>query len=259
MAGRDKMVARDRIIAALDACLDVGNFEDYAPVGLQVEGNPTVTSITLGVSACMELFEQAAAAGSQMVVVHHGMFWKNESRVLKGHLKERVRFLLEHDLSLLAYHLPLDAHPRLGNNARIVRGLGASLGPPFGVYHGVSIGWSASFKKAVPLEEAALKLEVLTGSPPLVIRGGSAGKVKRLAVVSGGAGDIFTQAVEEGFDLYVTGEPYEPAQALCREAGIHFIALGHHNSERGGVKALAKWFEERFEIPARFVDVPNPA
>jgi len=252
------MVSRDRIIAALDAYLDADRFEDHAPIGLQVEGDPRVKRIVLGVSACMALFEKARSAGARMIVVHHGMFWKKESRVLKGPLRERVRFLLEHDISLLAYHLPLDSHPVVGNNARIVRLLGARGKKPFGVYAGMPIGFSAAFQRPVTVESVAKKLSSLSPAGSLVIKGGSR-KVRRIGVVSGGAGDLFPQAVEEGLDLFITGEPYEPAQALCREAGVHFIALGHHNSEKTGVTALAAWLKRKFALPAVFEDIPNPA
>jgi dinuclear metal center YbgI/SA1388 family protein len=252
------MASRDRIVAALDAYLDAKSFEYHAPMGLQVEGAPRVQRILLGVSACLELFEKALAARAQMIVVHHGMFWNKESRVLKGPLRERVRFLLDHDLSLLAYHLPLDSHPVVGNNARIVRLLGASGKKPFGVYAGRPIGFSAGFQRPVTVESVAKTLGALVPNGPLVIKGGKS-RVKRIGVVSGGAGELFPQAVEEGLDLFVTGEPYEPAQALCRETGVHFMALGHHNSEKTGVTALAAWLRRKFAIPAKFEDIPNPA
>ncbi len=252
------MVNRDRIISALNTYLDVGSYDDYNPIGLQVEGGSKVSKITLGVSAGMELFEKAVAQGSQMVIVHHGMFWKNESRVLRGALKERVRFLLDHELTLLGYHLPLDAHGELGNNARIVRLLGALRGPRFGAYHGVPIGWSGTFKRARPLEKIVAQLSELAPSAPMVFDSGPE-KIKRFGVVTGGAGDLFHQAIDEGLDLYITGEPYEPARALCRETGTNFIALGHHNSEKTGVIALAGWLEKKFRIQTRFIDVPNPA
>lgn len=252
------MVSRDRIVASLDAYLDVDRYRDYAPIGLQVEGHPVVKRITLGVSACIELFEQAAADGSQMVIVHHGMFWKKESRVLKGSLKRRVRFLLDRDMSLLGYHLPLDAHPVVGNNARIIRILGASRGRAFGVYDGMDIGWVGTFRTPQPLAAVARKLKKLTPSDPMIFAHGPK-KIKRFGVVSGGAGGVFVQAVDEGLDLYITGEPYEPAQAICRESGINFMALGHHNSEKTGVEALAGWLRRKFRIPAEFVDIPNPA
>jgi putative NIF3 family GTP cyclohydrolase 1 type 2 len=169
-----------------------------------------------------------------------------------------VRFLLDRDMSLLAYHLPLDAHPVVGNNARIIRLLGASRGKAFGVYDGMDIGYVGTFRSAQTLSAVARKLKKLSPAGPMVFACGPK-KIKRFGVVSGGAGDLFTQAVEEGLDLYITGEPYEPAQAICRESGINFMALGHHNSEKTGVEALAGWLRQRFRIPAAFVDIPNPA
>ncbi len=252
------MVSRDRIVSALDAYLDVDEFRDYAPIGLQVEGAAQVKGITLGVSANMALFEKAVAAGSQMVVVHHGMFWKNDSRVLEGPLRERVRFLLDHDLTLLGYHLPLDAHPTVGNNSRLIRQVGAVRTRPWGVYDGTTVGYIGTFKRACPLSTIVKRLSNLTPQAPMVLDHGPA-RVKRFGVVSGGGGSLFVQAVEEKLDLYITGEPYEPAQALCREAGIDFVALGHHNSEKVGVIALAEWLRKKFKIKAAFVDIANPA
>lgn len=252
------MASRDRIIADLDSYLDTGKFHDAAPVGLQVEGASRVSAAVCGVSACLALFEEAVRRGAQMVVVHHGMFWNNESRVLKGPLKERIRFLLENDLSLLAYHLPLDAHPVVGNNARIIKSLGAARGGSFGLYKSMPIGFRGRFRAPVPLKKIEDKLSSRFGAGPLVLRGGP-DRIRTIGVVSGGAGSIFHDAVEEGLDLYITGEPYEPAQALCREAGVNFIALGHHNSEKAGVTALARRLTSRFKIRAEFVDISNPA
>ncbi len=252
------MVSRDRIVSALDTYLDVDSFRDYAPIGLQAEGAARVTGITLGVSACMALFEEAVESGSQMVVVHHGMFWKKDSPVLKGPLRERVRFLLDNDLTLLGYHLPLDAHPTVGNNARLIKQVGAVRSEPWGVYDGTTVGYIGTFKKACALSTVVKRLSNLTPAAPMVLDHGPA-RIKRFGVVSGGGGSVFVQAVEEKLDLYLTGEPFEPAQALCREAGINYVALGHHNSEKVGVMALARWLERKFKIKATFVDVANPA
>jgi len=252
------MVSRDRIVEALDTYLDAQNFQDAAPIGLQVEGADEVQRVTLGVSACLELFREAVARKAQMVVVHHGMFWKNESQVIRGPLRERIRFLLNHELTLLAYHLPLDAHLEAGNNARLVAHLEARRGEPFGLYHGVPIGFEGLFDEPVPLRSVADRLAALTGRAPLVLTGGKS-EVRRFGVVSGGAGDLFPQAIERRLDLFVTGEPYEPAQAFCRETGIHFIALGHYNSETLGVKALSGWLANELRLEAEFVDIPNPA
>ncbi len=252
------MVSRDRIITDLDTYLETGKFSDAAPVGLQVEGARRVSAVVLGVSACMELFREAVGRGAQMVVVHHGMFWRNESRVLKGPLRERVRFLLENDLTLLAYHLPLDAHPVAGNNARIIKALGAVRGESFGLYKGMPIGFRGRFRTLLSLDKVKEKLAARFGGDPLVLRGGP-DRIRTIGVVSGGAGGIFHDALEEGLDLYITGEPYEPAQALCQEGGVNFIALGHHNSEKAGVMALARRLTTRFKIRAEFVDISNPA
>lgn len=253
--------ARDRIVAVLDTYLKVTQFKDYAPIGLQVEGAAKVQKVVTGVSFNMALLEAAVAANAQMVLVHHGTFWKGESAVLKGAHKERLRFLLEHDLTLLAYHLPLDAHPVVGNNAQLAKLAGARVQDGFGDYQGVNIGVVGAFERAQSIDNIRQRLRPIapdTPNGPTYFPGRS-GRVRRFGVVSGGAGSMFGQAVEAGLDLYITGEAWEPAQALARETGVGFLALGHHNSEKLGVQALGRWLQKRLSVSAVFVDVPNPA
>ena len=254
---RKIMASRDRIIHALDQYLSGSKFKDYAPVGLQVEGAAEVKKIVTGVSLGMALLRGAVKAGAQMVLVHHGMFWKNQSRVLKGPQKNRVAFLLENDLSLVAYHLPLDAHPVVGNNARIIKLLGARKTGGFGDYDGMTIGFTGKFERGATLEAIQNKLKPLTPKKPICFPGRPS-KVKRFAGVSGGAGTLFEQAGAAGVDLYITGEPWEPAKALVQETGIGYLALGHYNSEKPGIMALGEWVKRRFKIPVEFLDIPNP-
>ena len=252
------MAKRDSILSALDKHLKVSDFSDYTPIGLQVEGSSNVKTIVTGVSLNMALLEAAKEAGAEMVIVHHGMFWKGESRVLKGTRRNRVAFLLENNMTLAAYHLPLDAHPTLGNNAGIIKKLGARRKERFGDYNGNLIGHIGAFDRALGAKKVVAAAKQFTPGMPLYFPGG-ASKVKRLAVVSGGAGSVFEQASEAGVDLYVTGEPWEPAKALAEETGVGFLALGHHNSEKPGITALGGWVKRRFDVKVRFIDVPNPA
>jgi len=252
------MADRDRIIRALDTYLNVSRFKDYLPIGLQVEGAAEVKKIVTGVSLNMALLNGAVKAKANMVLVHHGMFWRNESPVLKGHRKRRVAFLLENNLSLLAYHLPLDAHPVVGNNARILKMLGAGGLKSFAEYNGTEIGFTGRLERSLILEKILERLKPLTTGKPLCFPGKNK-KVKRVGVVSGDGSSNFEEAVEAGVDLYITGEPYEPAKALARETGMGFMAIGHYNSEKPGVMALGEWVKKRFRIPVEFLDIPNPA
>lgn len=252
------MVKRDKIIAAVDKYLDISQFKDYTPIGLQVEGADNVKKIVTGVSLSMAFLEGALQAKAQMVLVHHGTFWKNESPVLKGHQKKRIAFLLNHDISLLAYHLPLDAHPRVGNNAQICKMLGVKKLKGFGDYNGNLIGFKGEFERAKSIDKIMDKLELLSTERVIYFPGASE-KIKKVGVISGGAGNMFEQAIQEGLDLFITGEPWESAQAFSRETGVGFLALGHYNSEKPGVMALGAWIKKQLKVNVEFIDVPNPA
>lgn len=252
------MVKRDTIIAALDKYLKVSLFTDYAPIGLQVQGAPEVMKIVTGVSLNMDFLREAVRSGAQMVLVHHGMFWKDESPVLKGAKKTRVAFLLENDLTLAAYHLPLDAHSVVGNNAQIIKMLGIKAKKPFGEYKGFKLGFTGAFEKPMTIGRILELLKPLSPDGSYYFPG-RRNRIRRIAVVSGGAGSLFEQAIEEGVDLYITGSSWEPALALARECGVGFLAIGHHNSEKPGVIALGGWLKGRFKVAVEFVDVPNPA
>jgi dinuclear metal center YbgI/SA1388 family protein len=252
------MAHRDKIIAAMDKYLDITRFQDYAPIGLQVEGADKVSKIVTGVSLSMALLEGARESKAQMVLVHHGTFWKNDSPVLRGPQKKRIAFLLNHDISLVAYHLPLDAHPTVGNNAQICKMLGARRLKGFGDYNGNLIGFAGAFDGGKTIHQIMDKLDLLSEEKGIYFPGRSE-RIRRVGVVSGGAGGMFEQAVREGLDLYVTGEPWEPAQALSRETGVGFLALGHYNSEKPGIMALGAWLKKRFKVGVEFIDIPNPA
>jgi dinuclear metal center YbgI/SA1388 family protein len=223
-----------------------------------VPGAAEVTSVVTGVSAQLELFERAAEAGAQLVLCHHGLFWDFHPRAIAPPMKERLRVLFDADISLAGYHLPLDAHPEVGNNGLIAEGLGCEARQPFGLHHGVPIGVSARFADdGVPAAELFRRVERLTGRSPLVFESGP-DRVRSIGIVSGGGAGSLSEAVEEGLDAFLTGEPAEPAMEEAREAGIHFVAAGHYATETFGIRRLGELVAERFGVENRFIDVPNP-
>ncbi|MFA6316913.1 MAG: Nif3-like dinuclear metal center hexameric protein [Elusimicrobiota bacterium] len=250
------MTDRDDIIRFLDGYLSVKDIKDRSMNGLQVEGISRVSKVAFGVSASLKLFERAAEWGAEMVVVHHGMLW-GQSQVFKGPFKMRVESLLRSKMTLLAYHLPLDNHPKVGNNIQILSYFQARRVKPFGVYNGVSLGFHGTLPKPLSLLQVCGVLKERLGSSPIVFPFGPA-RVRALGVISGGAADMLGHAVEAGLDLYITGEANEPLQEACRENGINCLAAGHYNSEKAGVLALAGLVRSRFRVATRFVDVPNP-
>jgi dinuclear metal center YbgI/SA1388 family protein len=252
------LAALHDIIEYLDALLSSDRFDDYGPNGLQVPGRPEVDAVGSGVSAHLELFERAAAAGVGLVLVHHGLFWDRAPRSLSPTLAARLRVLLERGMSLAAYHLPLDAHPEVGNNALIAAGLGCAEREPFGRHRGMTIGVRASFADdGLPAADVFARVEALTGRPPLVFESGP-DRVRSIGIVSGGGAGSLGEAAQAGLDAFLTGEPSEPAMEEAREAGIHFIAAGHYATETFGIRRLGDLVAERFGLEHRFIDVPNP-
>ena len=246
------MAQRDEIVAYCDELLDVGSYPDYGPVGLQVVGAPEVRKIVCGVSASRELFERAAEADAQLVLVHHGLFWEKDSRVVGPILRGRLRALFDGDLTLLGYHLPLDAHPEIGNNANLCRELGVEPERRF-----TDWGFGGPLAAPVPASDFASRVQEVVGRMPLVFSYGPE-EIRRVAIVSGGAGRYLADAFAEGYDCFLTGEADEPTKHLAKEAGIHFVAAGHYATETSGVQALAARIAERFEVSWEFVDLPNP-
>jgi dinuclear metal center YbgI/SA1388 family protein len=252
------MASLAEIIAELDALLEPQAFGDWCPNGLQVEGAGEVTHVATGVSASVELFGAAIAAGAQLIVVHHGLLWDGDDPRLIGPRRERLRMLLSADVSLAAYHLPLDAHPRIGNNALLAAGLGLVDAQPFAEHRGRAIGVRASAPGAgVGADELLARVASLTGREPLAFAGGPE-VVRTVGIVSGGAARDVHLAVEAGLDAFITGEPAEWARALAAEAGIHFIAAGHHATETFGPRALGEHLAERFGVDWTDVPVENP-
>lgn len=239
--------------------LALSRFSDEAVNGLQVEGRPEVVRLALAVSACREVCLKAAAAGADAILVHHGLLWKGEGPApLRGPLGRRVKILFENDLSLLAYHLPLDAHPEVGNNAVAARELGLRDLEPFAVYHGTPIGFRGRFPAPVPLPDFVARLEAYYGHRAFVVPAGP-DPVSTVGVCSGGAAREAREAAAAGLDAYVTGEAGEPEVFLAREAGLTFAALGHHATEKVGVRALGRHLAETFGLETVFLDVDNEA
>ena len=252
------MAARDQIIDELDRLLDAGSFRDYCPNGLQVEGRSEIARLATGVSASAELLEQALALGADLVLTHHGLFWEGDDPRVIGSLRKRLGLLMGADVSLAAYHLPLDAHASMGNNALIAAGIGAALDEPFGLAAGRPVGWSAHFDDdGIAPQELERRVTTLTGRGPLAFLEGPE-PVRRIGIVSGGGAKLLGEAIAAGLDAFITGEPAEPSRALAREAGIHFIAAGHHATETFGVRALGEHLAARFGVEHSYVEVANP-
>jgi dinuclear metal center YbgI/SA1388 family protein len=246
------MAQTSELVQFLDELLTPDEFEDLGPNGLQVPGAAEVDRVVTAVTAQRAVFERAIAERAQLVLVHHGLFWRFHPLGLTPRLAERLRPLFKHDIALAAYHLPLDAHPEVGNNALLARALGASGHVAFG-----DVGRGATFAAPVAAAELFARVEAATGRTPLVFDAGPP-EVGRIAIVSGGAASRLDAAIAEGYDAFLTGEPKENVMADAREAGIHFIAAGHYATETFGVRRLGELLAERFGIEHVWVDVPNP-
>jgi dinuclear metal center YbgI/SA1388 family protein len=236
--------------------LAVARFPDFCPNGLQVEGRRPIRRLAVGVTSNLALIETAIEADCDAIIAHHGLFWNNDPRSLTGWRAERLRRLFAQDLSLFAYHLPLDAHAELGNNAGMLRSMAIEPTRPF-VVDGMPLGWSAQIEAGLAREDFIDRVIAVTGREPLVL-GESPEIVHHLTVLSGGGAKYFEQAVAEGADLYVTGEPAESSQALAEELGRSFVAAGHHATERFGPQLLGKHIAERYGIELVVVDIDNP-
>jgi len=205
-----------------------------------------------GVSASRELFERAAERAAQLVLVHHGLFWERDDRVVGPLMRERLRALFDANATLLAYHLALDAHAEVGNNAYLCRELGVEPERRF-----ADVGWGGPLAEPRDVNGLADRVKEVAGRMPLVFPYGPE-RIERMAICSGGAARQIADAIEEGYDCFLTGEAAEPTKAIAKEAGIHFIAAGHYATETSGVQLLAERIAERFGVEWEFVDLPNP-
>ncbi len=250
-------VATAELVRYLDEYLEAGAVSDYGPNGLQVEGAATVRKLVTGVSSCQELFERARERGADALLVHHGLFWRGTPYPLVGHQYRRVAELLRGNMALLAYHLPLDRHAEVGNNALAARRLGLHELRPFAQHEGVAIGWQGRLLESIPASQLAVRCGALFEQPALLL-GPPDRPVRRVGIVSGGAQREFLQAIAEGLDAYITGEASEWVTNLARETGVAYIAAGHYATERLGVRALGEHLAARYGIAVEFIDVPNP-
>ncbi len=241
----------------LHAELNTGAFSDYCPNGIQVSGKKRVKRIMTGVSASQELIKAALSWKADLLLVHHGILWEKDSRVVRGSYKKRLQLLLANELNLMAFHLPLDAHPTLGNNAMILKRLQLRQAAPFGRYGKENISFLGAAEKSLTMTDFAKKVKKLFGPKPLILAFGPK-KISRVAVCSGGAPDMIREAQEAGADLFITGEASEFVYHYAKEEGINFIAAGHHRTETFGVEALGEHLAAKFDLVHRFHDIPNP-
>ncbi|AAS62700.1 Nif3-like dinuclear metal center protein [Yersinia pestis subsp. microtus bv. Altaica] len=248
------MMRNVELETVLNNQLNIGAFQDYAPNGLQVEGRRDIQRVVTGVTASQALLDAAVAHQADAILVHHGYFWKNEPVVVRGMKRNRLKTLLTHDINLYGYHLPLDAHPELGNNAQLAKLLEIQvLGEiesllPYGEF-------------TTPLNAVALRerLEKQLGRSVLHCGDRAPAEVRRIAWCTGGGQGYIQQAAEFGVDAFITGEVSEQTIHIAREMKVNFYAAGHHATERYGIKALGEWLAEQHQLDVTFIDIPNPA
>lgn len=247
----------DDLLRHLDELLSARVGKDYCPNGLQLEGKATIRRIVTGVSACLELHEEAARRGADAVLVHHGLFWHGQSPLLVGVQQRRVAALLDHRINLLAYHLPLDRHLELGNAAVAARALGLSEIVPWGEYEGQTVGVCGRFSPHVPVAEFTDRCRRFYRQEPLVVGAGPA-EIERVGLITGAAQRDLHRAIDAGLDAFLTGEISEWVTNVAKEAGIHYLACGHYATERCGIQALGEHLAATFGLEVEFVEVGNP-
>jgi dinuclear metal center YbgI/SA1388 family protein len=252
------VAGRDEIIAFCDDLLEIGVFDDYGPNGLQVPGSAEVGRVATGVSAQRDLIERASAAGAELLLTHHGLFWDFLPRALTEQMAARLSAALGTGLSVAGYHLPLDAHRGIGNNALLCAGLGFEPDPrPFAEVKGRPIGVIGRHTEGVPAADLAARVESLLGREPLVFDAGPE-TIREIGIVSGAGASEIHEAIRLGLDAFLTGEPAEHAMADAREGGVHFLAAGHYATETLGIRRLGELVAERFGVEHEFIDIPNP-
>ncbi len=245
------MILRDELTANLNEYLAVHEFSDYGPNGLQVEGKEKVEKIITAVSANVELFDLAIEKKADMIIVHHGIIWSKESPVVKGGLKARLKRLLDNEITLLAYHLPLDKHMQVGNNAQAAKNLQLRDIEGF-----IDVGVKGVMDP-IPFTSFLENVKSYYGSNPLVFDYGPK-TVSRIGICSGGSQYYISQAIEDGLDVFITGEVSEPVMHKAKEGNIHFIAAGHYATERPGIMALGDYIAAQFDVDVKYIDVHNP-
>jgi dinuclear metal center YbgI/SA1388 family protein len=248
---------RDEILSFLDRELEVERFRDYGPIGLQVAGREAVGRVALAVSSTLEVFEAAEEYEADLLIVHHGLFWDGDSRVVDELMRRRLETLFRAGITLAAYHLPLDAHRELGNNAQLALALGVEVGGWFLEDRGAPIALHGQFHEPLSASALATRVEAETGRAPLVLPGGR-DPIRTIGICSGGAARSIRAAAARGLDAWLTGEPSEDSRALAAELGVSLIAAGHYATETFGVRAVGRELERRFGVTTSFIDVANP-
>jgi dinuclear metal center YbgI/SA1388 family protein len=250
------MILRDKLVNYLNQILEVSKFQDYCPNGLQVEGKPHIRKIVAGVTACQSLLDKAVELRADAVLVHHGYFWKNEASQVTGIKKQRLKTLLAHDINLLAYHLPLDAHQDFGNNVQLAKKLNLSIERPLSEKDR-TMGFLGRLTSPLSPQQFARQLHRALGRQPLHVEG-QAPLIETIAWCTGAAQGFIVEACAQKADAYLSGEISESTVHFARETGIHYFAAGHHATERYGVQALGQHLAEHFGLDVEFIDIDNP-
>lgn len=247
------MPLRNDILSHIDNLLNVSEYEDYCHNGLQVEGTTKIQKIVTGVSVSARLFSEAIREQAEMIIVHHGLFWKNDPAPfsLTGFNRHRIALLIKHDINLAGYHLPLDAHGDIGNNSAILNALDFTIEQP------VDVGFIGCPQNPISFTELCSLVDQKLGSSSIPFPFGP-DEVKKMFVISGGGAFYYKLAVEHGADTFLTGEIREPVVRLAEEHNLNFIVGGHYNTEKLGIQLLGQQIEEKFKIPCKFIDIPNP-
>jgi len=251
------MITLNELVDYSNTLLCVEQFTDYCPNGLQVEGAANVGVLVTGVTASLALVEAAIAAGADALLVHHGYFWKGEDACVTGMKRRRLQRLLDAGISLLAYHLPLDAHPELGNNTQLARQLGFSQTGRFGNDDGMQLGHYGVPDRPMTAADMDAHIQAVLGRAALHVPG-KADSIRRVGWCTGAAQSYIEAAAELGLDAYISGEISEQTVHVARECGIHYFAAGHHATERFGVRALGEHLAKHFGLQHQFIDIDNP-
>ncbi|WP_074213612.1 Nif3-like dinuclear metal center hexameric protein [Salinivibrio sp. ES.052] len=244
--------------ALLNAELKPEQIKDYSPNGLQVQGCDNVQTIVAGVTACQELIEKAIEYQADAILVHHGYFWRGEPQSIRGMKYQRIKMLIENGINLYGYHLPLDIHPSLGNNAQLAKRLGIELIGGLEPGNPVSIPVYGKLSSPMTLSQFEQQVATVLNRSPLVIDGGQQKRIETVGLCTGGAQDFIDLAASQGMDAYLSGEVSERTTFSAREQGVHYLAAGHHATERYGVKALGEWLVDNHGLTVHFVDIDNP-
>jgi dinuclear metal center YbgI/SA1388 family protein len=241
----------------LDQLLEIHQFKDYCPNGLQIEGREQVKKVITGVTANQALIDAAIAQQADAILVHHGFFWKGEKQEIVGMKYNRIKALIENGINLYAYHLPLDVHPEFGNNTQLAKLLAITDRRPLEPWDKRSVGRVGKFEQAISPDVLCKRINSVLNRQPLHIDGGK-DEIKTIAWCTGGGQDYITIAAEQGIDAFISGEISERTTHIAREMGIHYYAAGHHATERYGVQALGQWLNDELELDVTFIDIDNP-